>query len=117
MPLISEPFRSVSIFLSYSREDAALQDVLVKQLSPLRRQGIITQWYDCDISAGSDWQNFMAHRTDTPRPSRFISGLWQSASKLLAQNTLKSLRVSTVWHIFMVYRESKPRPSRSISEL
>ncbi len=56
MPLISEPFRSVSIFLSYSREDAALQDVLVKQLSPLRRQGIITQWYDCDISAGSEWK-------------------------------------------------------------
>lgn len=45
----------VEIFYSYAHEDQKLQDALRKHLANLKRQGIITDWYDRDISAGDEW--------------------------------------------------------------
>src|ERR1700674_5538908 len=50
-----EPHNSVEVFYSYAHEDEKLRDELVKHLANLRRQGVITEWYDRDISAGKEW--------------------------------------------------------------
>jgi hypothetical protein len=44
-----------SVFFSYSHADEALRDQLEKQLSLLKRQGIIETWHDRRIGAGHDF--------------------------------------------------------------
>lgn len=46
---------SVSIFFSYSHRDEAFRDQLASHLSVLKRQGLITEWHDRQIVAGSEW--------------------------------------------------------------
>jgi hypothetical protein len=48
--------RAVEIFLSYSHEDEYFRDKLVRYLSPLKRQGVISVWHDRDITMGQEWQ-------------------------------------------------------------
>jgi len=43
-----------SVFFSYSHADEALRDQLEKQLSILRRQGVIETWHDRRIGAGEE---------------------------------------------------------------
>jgi hypothetical protein len=43
-----------SVFFSYSHADEVLRDKLEKQLSMLRRQGVIETWHDRRIGAGED---------------------------------------------------------------
>jgi len=43
------------VFFSYAHRDEALRDELVKHLSPLQRQGVITAWHDRKITAGTEW--------------------------------------------------------------
>jgi len=43
-----------TVFFSYSHVDEALRDQLEKQLSMLKRQGIIETWHDRRIGAGED---------------------------------------------------------------
>jgi TIR domain/Bacterial TniB protein len=45
----------ISLFYSYAHIDKALREELDKHLSLLRRDGLITQWYDRDISVGTEW--------------------------------------------------------------
>jgi hypothetical protein len=47
---------ALSIFFSYAHEDEALRDELEKHLSVLRWQGLISEWYDRDIHAGTEWE-------------------------------------------------------------
>lgn len=47
----------IKIFVCYAHEDRPLLDQLDKQLSILKRQGIIDVWYDRDIGAGTDWEH------------------------------------------------------------
>ena len=44
------------VFISYSHQDKALRTELDKHLSNLKRQNIITSWYDGDISPGTEWE-------------------------------------------------------------
>ena len=44
-----------SVFFSYSHADEALRDQLEKQLSILKRQGVIEVWHDRRIGAGQDF--------------------------------------------------------------
>ncbi len=46
----------VKLFYSYAHEDDVLRKELDKQLTILRRAGIIESWHDRNIDAGSDWQ-------------------------------------------------------------
>ncbi len=46
---------SVIVFYSYAHEDEALRSELEKHLSGLRREGLITEWYDRQIVPGTDW--------------------------------------------------------------
>ncbi len=45
----------VELFYAYAHEDEALRDTLEKHLSLLHRQGVISQWSDRHITAGTDW--------------------------------------------------------------
>jgi hypothetical protein len=48
--------RSIEVFYSYAHEDEAFVRELEKQLSVLKRIGVITTWYDRQIEPGSRWQ-------------------------------------------------------------
>jgi TIR domain len=47
--------RAVEVFYSYAHEDEELRDGLEKQLSNMKRQGLITNWHDRVITGGSCW--------------------------------------------------------------
>ena len=47
---------SIEIFISYAKEDEDLLKQFVKHLKPMKREGLITDWYDHDIEAGEDTQ-------------------------------------------------------------
>ncbi|MCW5313450.1 TIR domain-containing protein [Nostoc sp. KVJ3] len=52
----------VEVFFSYSHRDETLRDELAKHLTTMRRQKIITAWYDREITAGSEWaDNIYVH--------------------------------------------------------
>ena len=46
----------VDLFYSYAHEDEELVKELRKHLSILKRQGVIREWYDREITAGTDWK-------------------------------------------------------------
>ena len=51
-----------SVFTSYSHQDRAFYKELETHLSNLRRQNVITSWYNGDISPGSEWESqIIAH--------------------------------------------------------
>jgi type I restriction-modification system DNA methylase subunit len=47
--------RPLELFYSYAREDETLRNQLDRHLAMLKRQGLIREWYDRDISAGRLW--------------------------------------------------------------
>jgi len=47
---------SIEVFYSYAHEDEELVKELRKHLSILKRQGVIRDWYDREITAGTDWK-------------------------------------------------------------
>ena len=49
----SAPFR---VFYSYSHADIRMLERLRKHMAMLRREGLITEWYDREIEAGSEWR-------------------------------------------------------------
>src|ERR1700704_4387748 len=57
--------RMASVFFSYSHADEALRDQLEKQLSLLKRQGIIEVWHDRRIGAGKDFGKEINHHVET----------------------------------------------------
>ncbi|HEV8040387.1 MAG TPA: macro domain-containing protein [Bryobacteraceae bacterium] len=46
----------VAVFISYSHKDQVLREELEKQLTILKRQGVIKIWHDRKITAGSEWR-------------------------------------------------------------
>jgi TIR domain len=51
----STPPRAIEVFYSYAHRDEALRTELDTHLSLLQRQGIITDWHDRRITAGTVW--------------------------------------------------------------
>jgi hypothetical protein len=51
----SQPYKAVELFISYAHEDEKLCKQLINHLAALRREALISSWYDRDISAGADW--------------------------------------------------------------
>jgi hypothetical protein len=47
--------KAIEVFYSYAHEDESLRDGLEKQLSNMKRQGLITNWHDRVITGGSCW--------------------------------------------------------------
>ena len=56
MTSASVPPKAVEVFFSYAHEDEKLRDELAKQLKLLKRQGLITDWNDRDITGGREWK-------------------------------------------------------------
>ncbi len=54
--LHQEAHMPFDVFISYSHHDQELSKELGKHLSNLRRQNVITSWYDGDISPGTEWK-------------------------------------------------------------
>lgn len=50
---------SIKVFISYAHEDEDLRQKLDSHLILLCHQGMITTWYDRDITAGAQWQHEM----------------------------------------------------------
>jgi tetratricopeptide (TPR) repeat protein len=55
----------LEVFFSYSHKDARLRDKLITHLSTLKRQGIITEWHDRKISAGTEWAGQISEHLST----------------------------------------------------
>ncbi len=53
-----------SVFFSYSHADEALRDQLEKQLSMLKRQGVIETWHDRRIPAGSELDHSISEHVE-----------------------------------------------------
>jgi TIR domain len=45
----------MKLFFSYAHKDEHLRDQLATHISLLKRQNIITDWHDRNITAGTDW--------------------------------------------------------------
>jgi hypothetical protein len=54
--LICPPSRPIDVFYSYSHKDEVLRERLETHLKLLKRQGIINDWHDRRISAGTEWE-------------------------------------------------------------
>jgi|SRR5450755_3774146 tetratricopeptide (TPR) repeat protein len=55
--MVAEHTQPIEIFYSYAHADEKLRDELNKHLYNLKRQGFIVDWYDRDISAGTEWKH------------------------------------------------------------
>src|SRR6266567_4813796 len=55
----------VSIFICYAHADEKFLKELAKYLAILRREGLINEWYDCDISTGTEWKKEINKYLDT----------------------------------------------------
>lgn len=55
------------VFISYSHKDKALRDELAAHLSNLRNQGLINDWYDGDISPGTEWKQQITDHLSTAK--------------------------------------------------
>ncbi|MEO0985917.1 MAG: hypothetical protein AAFY20_10235 [Cyanobacteria bacterium J06639_14] len=47
---------AITVFFSYSHKDEDMRDELAKHLTILRRTNVIADWYDRDITAGTEWK-------------------------------------------------------------
>src|SRR4029450_9084620 len=54
--LMYPPSRPIDVFYSYSHKDEVLRERLETHLKLLKRQGIVQDWHDRRISAGSEWE-------------------------------------------------------------
>jgi tetratricopeptide (TPR) repeat protein len=61
----SHPANTVEVFYSYSHLDEALRQELVKHLSNLERQKVITGWHDRKITAGTEWSGAIDEHLDS----------------------------------------------------
>lgn len=60
-----EGTEALNVFISYSHKDEAYKDDLIKHLTPLKRLGLIEQWNDRKISAGSEWDKVISENLET----------------------------------------------------
>ena len=56
---------TIEVLYSYAHQDEKLRDKLETQLSLLKQQGYITNWYDRMIGAGRDWENEISEHLNT----------------------------------------------------
>ncbi|MBD2102948.1 toll/interleukin-1 receptor domain-containing protein [Leptolyngbya sp. FACHB-261] len=56
---------AIKVFFSYAHPDEKLRDELAKHLRSLQRQGIISAWYDRQISPGAEYANEIDEHLNT----------------------------------------------------
>ena len=57
----------INILCCYAHRDRALCEELIRHLAPLLRSGLITVWYDGDISPGTVWEKEIEAHLSTAR--------------------------------------------------
>ncbi|MFN6464861.1 MAG: toll/interleukin-1 receptor domain-containing protein [Nostoc sp. DedVER02] len=67
MPTFISPTEPIEVFFSYAHKDEELKNELVKHLSILKRQGVITAWHDREITAGKEWAGEIDTHLNTAR--------------------------------------------------
>src|SRR2546426_241572 len=55
--MTAAPAKAIEVYYSYAHTDGQLRKRLEIHLSNLKRQGLIAEWYDLNITAGSDWEH------------------------------------------------------------
>jgi TIR domain len=65
LPTTKVKTKHIEVFFSYSHRDEELRDELAKHLSILKRQGVISAWYDRDIAAGTEWATAIDHHLNS----------------------------------------------------
>lgn len=55
----------IKVFVSYSHKDAILRDELTAHLTALKWRGVIQDWNDDQIEAGTDWDKPIASYFDS----------------------------------------------------
>src|SRR5229473_2279522 len=55
----------VKVFCCYAHEDEPLLKRLKTYLTPMQRQGLIHNWHDRDISAGTEWEEAIKEQLNT----------------------------------------------------
>jgi hypothetical protein len=55
--MTEESAEAFEIFYSYAHKDEKLRTELNKHLFNLKRQNLIVEWYDRNISAGNEWEH------------------------------------------------------------
>jgi hypothetical protein len=63
-PAENQEDEKLKVFMSYSHVDKKLQEMLVKHLRPLEREGLIDVWADQQILAGGDWDKEVSAKLD-----------------------------------------------------
>ncbi len=63
---------AVKLFYSYSHKDEEIRNELEKHLSILKRQGVISEWYDRKISGGTEWENEINQQLQSARSASII---------------------------------------------
>jgi tetratricopeptide (TPR) repeat protein len=54
--MTTEVKKALKLFYCYAREDKTLRDDLDIHLRSLKRQNVVTSWYDGEITPGSEWE-------------------------------------------------------------
>ncbi len=63
--LPGQPAGPAELFYSYSHKDEKLRDKLERHLALLKREGVITDWHDRRISAGTEWRGQIDEHLNT----------------------------------------------------
>jgi WD40 repeat protein/nucleoside phosphorylase len=63
--MATEPKRTIKIFYCYAHEDEGLRNKLEKHLRPLKHLGLISEWHDRNIQAGTHWERDIATHLNT----------------------------------------------------
>src|SRR5260370_4481141 len=63
--MTDERAKAIEVFYSYAHEDEVLLNKLKSHLSILRREGLITEWYDRQIVAGTEWEHVLDDHINT----------------------------------------------------
>jgi hypothetical protein len=58
---------AVEVFFSYSHKDKKLRDKLDAHLSQLKHDGLISDWHDHMIGAGTEWEGQINHHLNSAR--------------------------------------------------
>ncbi len=56
---------TIEVFISYSHKDQTFREELGIHMSNLKRQNIISSWYDGNIAPGSEWEPEIMHQVQT----------------------------------------------------
>jgi tetratricopeptide (TPR) repeat protein len=70
--MFPEANKPPEVFISYAHEDQNLRDELNNHLSNLKRQGVISVWYDRDISAGTKWKEAIQKHLNSAKIILFL---------------------------------------------